>query len=681
MPHAADELSGLPWLLPKEVAALETAGFSKVRDLLEHLPKRYEDRRRFDSFPQQPGNVAYCLRGEVVDAGRRGFAGRGGWFEAVLLDRGEGVFGGGKLTCRWFNMPFIHRWVACGQELVVYGRIKDQRGKLLMDHPEFEILTEDESGGTSPHLERVVPIYRNVSGISQRRLRELLFALLHGGVIDGMESSVPKNWLWSCMERMKMVHFPTELCDAEMARRTFAFEEFFGIQLNVAWRKRNQMRRPGRILGRRTRLLTQFYRALPFDLTGAQKRSIREILEDMRRPVPMRRLLQGDVGSGKTLVAVAAMLLAVDSDCQAVLMAPTQILAEQHYLTFRKYLDPIGVRTALRTGSRDEGSWNAGAGEAQVVIGTHALLHDCESFHDVGLVVVDEQHKFGVAQREALLAKGVSPDLLVMTATPIPRTLTLTVYGDLEVSVLDEKPAGRGRVVTAVRVAPKQTDVTAFVREQIVQGRQAYLVYPLVEESGNLPVESAVEAHRKWIKRLAPYQVGLLHGRMRPEEKEEVMEEFRAGKVAALIATTVIEVGVDVPNASVMILHHAERFGLAQLHQLRGRIGRGGNKGYCILLTDGKSEDGMEKLKELEASVDGFVIAEADLRMRGPGAVLGTQQSGLGDLRFADYLGDFALLREARAAVEQVLDEDPELNGRHSGLASWLKHEGMNDLS
>lgn len=681
MPHAADELSGLPWLLPKEVAALETAGFSKVRGLLEHLPKRYEDRRRFDSFPQQPGNVSYCLRGKVVDAGRRGFAGRGGWFEAVLLDRGEGVFGGGKLTCRWFNMPFIHRWLACGQELVVYGRIKDQRGRLLMDHPEFEILTEDESGGASPHLERVVPIYRNVSGISQRRLRELLFALLHGGVIDGMESSVPKNWLWSCMERMKMVHFPTELCDAEMARRTFAFEEFFGIQLNVAWRKRNQMRRPGRILGRRTRLLTQFYRALPFDLTGAQKRSIREILEDMRRPVPMRRLLQGDVGSGKTLVAVAAMLLAVDSDCQAVLMAPTQILAEQHYLTFRKYLDPIGVRTALRTGSRDEVSWSAGAGEAQVVIGTHALLHDCESFHEVGLVVVDEQHKFGVAQREALLAKGVSPDLLVMTATPIPRTLTLTVYGDLEVSVLDEKPAGRGRVVTAVRVAPKQTDVTAFVREQIVQGRQAYLVYPLVEESGSLPVESAVEAHRKWIKRLAPYQVGLLHGRMRPEEKEEVMEEFRAGKVAALVATTVIEVGVDVPNASVMILHHAERFGLAQLHQLRGRIGRGGNKGYCILLTDGKSEDGMEKLKELESSVDGFVIAEADLRMRGPGAVLGTQQSGLGDLRFADYLGDFALLREARAAVEQVLDEDPELNGRHSGLASWLKHEGMNDLS
>ena len=423
-------------------------------------------------------------------------------------------------------------------------------------------------------------------------------------------------------------------------------------------------------------MLGAFYQSLPFDLTGAQKRSIREIIADMRTPRPMNRLLQGDVGSGKTFVAMAAMLMAIDSGCQAALMAPTQILAEQHFLTFRRWLEPLGVRVILRTGNREEASHLELDGEAQMIIGTHALLYDDTMFRDLGLVVIDEQHKFGVAQRASLIRRGVVPDVLVMTATPIPRTLTMTIYGDLDVSLLDEKPPGRGRIVTAVRIGAKQTDVTAFVKEQLGLGHQAYLVYPLVEESETLKAESATEAFEKWRKRLSAHEVGLIHGKLRPEEKEEVMRGFRECRIQALVSTTVIEVGVDVPNATVMILHHAERFGLAQLHQLRGRIGRGGHKGYCVLLTDGKNPDGLEKLRVLEQTADGFEIAEADLRLRGPGDVLGTLQSGLSDLRFVDFLADTALLREARALADRVLAEDPHLAGVHRGLRLMLDEDG-----
>lgn len=673
MPHATETLDSLEGVTAKELAALRDAQIHTYADLLWHLPKRYEDRRRFQGFPQQAGDGAHCLRGIVVDVSRRGGAARGGWFEAVLLDSSTGAFGGGKITCRWFNMPFIHRWIACGQELVVFGRLKEQRGRLLIDHPEFEVLVDEGSRGDSPHLERIVPVYRQISGLSQRRLREMLFAVQQLNLEDGLALPLPDSSGAERLARFRQVHFPLELAEAERARRAFAFEEFFALQLQVAWRKRRQRERSGRVLGRKTQLLTAFYRSLPYDLTAAQKRTIREILADMRQPCPMRRLLQGDVGSGKTLVALSAMLLAVDSGCQAVLMAPTQILAEQHYLTFRRYLDGLGVRMGLRTGTRDEGNWESAEGVApQIVIGTHALLHEQDRFEDVGFVVIDEQHKFGVDQREALVRKGISPDVLYMTATPIPRTLTLTLYGDMELSILDEKPPGRGRVITALRVAPKQNDVTAFVRGQLEQGRQAYLVYPLVEESESSAAESAVEAHRKWTKRLAPHVVGLLHGKMRPDEKDAVMQQFRAGEVAALVSTTVVEVGVDVPNATVMLLHHAERFGLAQLHQLRGRVGRGGGKGYCILLTDGKSEEGMEKLRVVESTSDGFEIAEADLKLRGPGTLLGSQQSGLGELTFAEYLTDHNLLREARELAERVMQEDSELVGAHAGFAAWL---------
>ena len=674
MISARTDLASLPVLPAKEVAALAAAGFRTAAELLDHLPKRHEDRRRFDLFPNQPTPAAVCLRGMVVDTSKRHF-GRS-FHEAVVMDGTGGVFGSGKITCRWFNMPFIHKLVAVGQELVVYGKVKDSGGRLIVDHPEFEILREDDQPGDSIHLERIVPIYRNIAGLGQRRLREIMHLLLCQcdpatlAALYEVDTSMPRA------AALRAAHFPESIDQARAARRRFALEEFFGIQLNVAWRRSRHLEQRGRVLGRRTALLAAFYNSLPFDLTGAQKRSIREIIADMRQPRPMNRLLQGDVGSGKTFVAMAAMLLAVDSGCQAALMAPTQILAEQHYLTFRRWLEPLGVRVGLRTGSRDETSHLELHGGTQMVIGTHALLHDEALFGDLGLAVIDEQHKFGVAQRATLIGRGTAPDVLVMTATPIPRTLTMTIYGDLDVSLLDEKPPGRGTIITAVREGAKQPDITRFVKQQLARGRQAYLVYPLVEESDNLRAESATEAHEKWRKRLPGHEVGLIHGKLRPDEKDEVMRRFRDEEISALVSTTVIEVGVDVPNASLMVVHHAERFGLAQLHQLRGRIGRGCHKSYCILLTDGKNPEALEKLKVLEQSADGFEIAEADLRLRGPGDVLGTRQSGLEDLRFVDFLADTELLREARRLADRVIAEDPHLASIHRVLRPLLQGRG-----
>jgi ATP-dependent DNA helicase RecG len=675
---ALTDLATLPLLPQRDVVALANAGVTTAAALLNHFPRRYEDRRRFDAFPNQPTASAVCLRGVVVDASLKHFGPGRLFYEVIVMDVSGGIFGSGKVTCRWFNMPFIQKLVASGHELSIYGKVKDVNGRLIIDHPEFEILREDEEG--SIHIERIVPVYKNIAGMAQRRLREVIYLFLLQ--IDLGLLATEKN-VWSESSRseaLREVHFPETLAQASGARRRFAFEEFFALQLNVVWRRARYHEQAGRILGRSTTYLREFYTSLPFDLTRAQKRSIKEILADMRTPRPMNRLLQGDVGSGKTFVAMAAMLLAIDSGCQAALMAPTQILAEQHYLTFLRWLEPLGIRVALRTGNRDEGNHLQMGDVPQIVIGTHALLYDSVSFHDLGFVVIDEQHKFGVTQRARLIRQGMVPDVLVMTATPIPRTLTMTIYGDLDVSILDEKPAGRGKITTAVRISAKQTDVTKFVKTQLSLGRQAYLVYPLVEESESLKAESATVAFTKWKKRLGGYEVGLIHGKLKPEEKEAVMSRFRESRIAALVSTTVIEVGVDVPNASVMILHHAERFGLAQLHQLRGRIGRGGHKSYCILLTDGKNPEALDKLKVLEQTADGFEIAEADLRLRGPGDVLGTLQSGLSDLRFSDFLTDLPLLREARELADRVLREDPQLDGIHCSLRKIIEDSEGNSL-
>lgn len=676
---AHDAMDSFALLPPKDIAALAAAGLATPAAVLGHLPRRYEDRRRFDAFPNQASGLPVCLRGTVIDAALRGFGQGRRFYEAIVMDGSGGVFGSGKVTCRWYNMPFIHKLLATGHEVILYGKVKDSNGRLVIEHPEFEVLREEDTPAPI-HLDRIVPIYRNITGLAQRRLREIIHLVLQQTDPATLASICDVQPATPRYQALCELHFPTTLELAQAARRRFALEEFFVLQLNVVWRRARYHERPGRVLGTRTSLLKRFYASLPFDLTHAQKRSIKEIVVDMREARPMHRLLQGDVGSGKTFVAIAAMLLAIDSGCQAALMAPTQILAEQHYLTFRRWLEPLGLGIALRTANRNESIQVRQSGDAQIIIGTHALLYDSVAFRDLGLVVIDEQHKFGVVQRAALINQGVLPDVLVMTATPIPRTLTMTAYGDLDVSVLDEKPPGRGKIVTAVRIAPKQTDVTKFIKQQIAEGRQVYLVYPLVEESESLNAESAIEAYAKWQKRLPGCQVGLVHGKLKPEDKEAVMNRFRAGEISALVATTVIEVGVDVANASVMILHHAERFGLAQIHQLRGRIGRGAHKGWCILLTDGKNPDGLEKLKILEHTTDGFEIAEADLRLRGPGDVLGTAQSGLADLRFSEFLADTALLREARALADAVIAADPDLIASQRHLRSLIQEPSGNDV-
>jgi ATP-dependent DNA helicase RecG len=670
---AGNLLEQSSFLTPKEIAAFRAIGFSSYGDLLMHLPKRHEDRRQFDAFPVMPTAHAVCLRGMVIDARSMRFSSSYAAYEAIILNGSGGVFGSNKITCRWFNMPFLSKMLAAGHEVIVYGKVKDFKGKLVIDHPEFEIIRDE--GAESIHVDRIVPIYKNVSGIAQRRLREIQHLLLHRVNPASFTFPIDVSPGRDRFTDLRLAHFPEHLAEAQQARRRFALEEFFALQLNVVWRRARHFDVAGRVLGRKTTLLKAFYESLPFDLTGAQKRSIKEILADMRSPRPMNRLLQGDVGSGKTFVAMASMLLAIDSGCQAALMAPTQILAEQHYLTFQKWLAPLGVRLSLRTGNREEQSHAQEEGEAQILIGTHALLYDASAFPDLGFVVIDEQHKFGVSQRARLISHGVKPDVLVMTATPIPRTLTLTLYGDLDVSVLDERPANRGKVITALRKDPKITDITAFLKQHLTEGRQAYLVYPLVEESETVKAESATEAFAKWQKRLKPHSTGLLHGKMSAEEKEQTMQAFRAGEIHALVSTTVIEVGVDVPNANIMIIHHAERFGLAQLHQLRGRIGRGEHKSYCILLTDSKTPEALEKLQALVDSHDGFVIAEVDLRLRGPGDVLGTAQSGIADLKFADFLADPTLLREARALADEVIARDPLLDHQHAALRPWISEE------
>jgi ATP-dependent DNA helicase RecG len=455
------------------------------------------------------------------------------------------------------------------------------------------------------------------------------------------------------------------------------------MQLFVGAKRAESVSRPGQNHCGPGVLMDRFHAGLPFPLTGAQTRAIAEVREDLAALRPMNRLLHGDVGSGKTLVALSAMLLCVESGAQAALMAPTQILAEQHYLHCKRWLAPLGLNIALRTGSKrtesamplfDHGAWldsvvgKPGAhrpqspGDPQIVIGTHALLYEGAGLNNLGLAVIDEQHKFGVLQRARLIGQSSAPDVLVMTATPIPRTLTMTVYGDLDVSTLDEMPAHRGKIVTALRDTTKLPDAAAFIRKELESGRQAYIVYPLIEESDKLEAKAAAQEFEKWQKLLAPMRCELLHGRIDPAEKDALMEKFRAGHSQALIATSVIEVGIDVPNATIMLIENAERFGLAQLHQLRGRIGRGKHKSYCILISDATDPPALEKLNTLTETADGFKIAEADLRLRGPGDILGTAQSGLPPLKLGNLLADQSWMRAARAAAIRLFKADPRLD-------------------
>jgi len=465
-------------------------------------------------------------------------------------------------------------------------------------------------------------------------------------------------------EAVRAVHFPETWESLSAARGHLVLSEFFAMQMLIASRRTNSHARVSAAHCGRGELMEKFLRALPFELTTAQKKVIAEIKSDLAAKYPMNRLLQGDVGSGKTVVAIAAILLAVEAGYQAAFMAPTQILAEQHYAVLRRWLEPFGMKLSIRTAARQEETFRPlveGDENADVIIGTHALLYEKVSFSNLGLVVIDEQHKFGVAQRALLTSREPAPDVLVMTATPIPRTITMTVYGDLDVSILDEMPRGRGKIVTAVRDSSKLGEVLTFLRTQLETGRQLYVVYPLIEESEKLEAKAAAAEYERWRERLHPSSCELLHGRIPGPEKQEIMERFRRGETKVLVSTTVIEVGVDVSNANVMLIENAERFGLAQLHQLRGRIGRGEHKSYCILLTSEPSSEAAAKLAVLEKTSDGFEVAEADWELRGPGDLLGTAQSGLPALKIGNLKRDAELMRRARTAAISIFAADPKL--------------------
>lgn len=666
-------LADVPGLAAHAARLLGKEGVKTVADVIWHLPFRHEDRRQMQALAFQAGPLPSCHHVLVTKTGNKFFGRRSGMFEAVVQHAGALL--GQQLTLRWWNMPFMSRVIAEGQELIVYGVIKDTKGRLGMAHPEYEIVKGGaDDDAEQIHTGRITPVYRLKGAMTQKALRVAawhVFQALPPSFGEDLLPTPSAEGEFSGLTRslaLREAHFPSSMEKLEQARRYLALEEFYGYQLRVARRKRRVIESGGRVQKGTGELLRDFFNELPFQLTTAQSRCLDEIHRDMASGAPMNRLLHGDVGSGKTVVAFAAMLRAVESGRQAVLMAPTQILAEQHARNARKWLEPLGLRVALRTGNkREDGDdfelmrGKLSAGKAEIVIGTHALLHDAELMHNTGIVVIDEQHKFGVAQRAKLIRKGDTPDVLVMTATPIPRTLTLTIYGDLEVSTIDQKPRDGVKIITKVRPETKLKEAAKFLRGQIEEGRQGYIVYALIDESEKLEAGAATKGHEEWSKLLAPCEVGLLHGRMNTEEKDDVMKRFRAGKLDALVSTTVIEVGIDVPNATVMFIHDAGRFGLAQLHQLRGRIGRGAHTSYCVLFVNDKDEENRQRLAIMEETSDGFQIAEEDLRRRGPGDVLGHAQSGQAPLRFGELLADTRLVRLARQLAEKTLDEDPQL--------------------
>jgi len=657
---------------PQRLKALKRLGISSLGDLIQHFPRRHENRHKFARFPDQASETPECLFGVVKKTSYRRFGPRR-IFEAIIEDENGGLLSS-PLVCRWFNMPWIQKSITGGCQMVVFGKPRLRAKQVVMEHPEFEVIEED--AGASIHFDRIVPVHAAGDGIPVRVLREIIHLSLEKTDLraipqlwpDSHASEAESQNIW------RAIHFPESLEECERARQQIVREIFFGIQLRLAYRKAafqgsSSVSRPGTGI-----LWKQIQKSLPFSITPSQAEVMDEISQDMASPRRMNRLLQGDVGSGKTLVALRAMVQAHESGSQAAIMAPTQILAEQHYRNFRRILDPLGIPVSLHTSARTEATPDnaealpglfesppASSGRS-LVVGTHALLFEKARFDNLGLVVIDEQHKFGVIQRSRLISRADAPDVLVMTATPIPRTITQTLYGDLDISIIRERPSGRGKIVTAVRDVTKLPDIIQFLRTEIAAGRQAYIVYPLIEESEKLEAKAATAEFEKWCSILAPASVGLIHGRLDPPNKEKVMDEFRLGKISVLVSTTVIEVGVDVPNATIMLIEEAGRFGLAQMHQLRGRIGRGMLKSYCILLHNGAKDSALEKLQVMEKTDNGFEIAEADLRLRGPGELLGTAQTGIPSLGPGDLLRDAALMNEARAAALSLIAEDPNLS-------------------
>ena len=675
-------------------------GVSSVRDLLYHFPTRYHDYSELRPIAELEPDGEQTVMGEIWSVGVKPI-GRRRAAEAIIGDET------GTLRAIWWGQPWVARRLRQGEKIALSGKVSHYRGRLQMDGPEIHDIDDE-----SLRQRRLVPVYKSTDKLTQGMIRSAIQHALDnfaGRLTDPIPDAIRERFdLWASPDAIRQIHAPDSLEDAEAARNRFAFEELLFIEIGVVRRRREWESRggaPALELPDETR--DGFVRSLPFPLTGAQEKAIAAILANIGGGVAMNRLLEGDVGSGKTVVAAAALLAAVKSGYQGVIMAPTEILAEQHFRTFTSILDSKGhespdggvwfqetaegytalrpeymdrpVKVALLTG-RQKASEKAAVhdaisrGEVDIAVGTHALVQGAVEFDNLGLVVVDEQHRFGVAQRAALREKGVSPHVLVMTATPIPRTLALTVYGDLDITVLDEMPPGRPTVKTTRVLEKQRRQAWDLVKKKVDEGRQAYIICPLVEESDVIEAKAAVQEYERLSSDVFPeLRLGLLHGRMTPKEKNATMRQFRDGELDILVSTAVVEVGIDVPNATVMLIEGADRFGLSQLHQFRGRVRRSSEQAYCLLLADDPTEEGKERLRILETVSDGFELAEEDLRIRGPGEYFGTRQSGMPDLRLAK-LTDVSLIENTRREAGLLLDDDPMLEQpQHSELRSQVE--------
>lgn len=739
MPSRLDtEVQFLKGVGPRNAAAMAKIGLKTVRDVLYHLPRRYEDRRNIPRIASLRLGQWATIKGRLLKVESRPLRGGKVILKAYVSDRS------GTVALTWFNQPWLRKKLEDYKgEVIAYGQIKEASFGFEIGSPEWEILEEDDD---PEEFARIVPVYPSTEGLQQKTLRRAGQAAVQY-FLDAVEDPLPpyllkRQGLRPLQWALRELHTPTEDEHRIEARKRLVFEEFLYLQLALAMRRTETHQETGiafpitALLEGRAPTLTpyaaakkgstsagralkvkeqvkvgpvsveptvqealldpraelreptasqplwdQIHAMLPFDLTNAQRRVIQEIWADMEMPHPMNRLVQGDVGSGKTAVAACAMLAAVRSGYQAALMAPTEILAEQHYVNLQRLFQPLGIEVGLLVGKqttreKTKQIERTANGQVDIAVGTHALIQEGVRFRHLGLVIVDEQHRFGVLERAALREKGLgNPDVLVMTATPIPRTLTMTLYGDLDLSIIDELPPGRRPIKTHWKLPHERQTVYSGLRSLVDQGRQAYFVCPMVSDSEKMLAQAATDLHYRLSNETYPdLRVGLLHGQMRPREKEEVMDKFRAGELDILVSTTVIEVGVDVPNASVMIIEDANRFGLSQLHQLRGRVGRGAHQSFCILIAEGKGEEARARMEAMVATTDGFKIAEEDLRLRGPGELLGTKQSGNLDLKIADLVRDGSMLEVARQAALEIVEKDSILSmPEHAAMLERVK--------
>ncbi len=660
-----DPVKYLKGVGPRWEKLLAKFNITHIGDVFFHIPRLYIDRSTISAIEDtRPGETATIL-GDVVSFESRRTRKRMEIQTALIRDED-----GGMMFLKWFKQPYLKKLLKKGVTIMASGEVSIYKGRQMV-HPDFEVMSDEETKGL--HTGRIVPFYPLTEGMSQKRLRRII----DNGInlyLDHLQETLPSSLiqeeeLLSIKEAIRSIHRPETMADSARGKQRLIFEELFYFELLLALRKKRLKAQVSHItIAKKQALLKKFMDLIPFELTNDQKQAVREIRDDFLSSSPMHRMLQGDVGSGKTVVAIIVSLMIIESGYQVAFMAPTEILAEQHFLSMGDILNTIGVSTELligntRTKEKERIYASLEQGTTDIVFGTHALIEKVVSFKNLGLVIVDEQHRFGVMQRARLIEKGETPHFLVMTATPIPRSLSMTLYGDMDITTLKEMPPGRKEIITRLTGEKNRKKLYAFIREKVDRGEQCFIIYPLVEESEKVDLKAATEMYEHLKKGIfKDIGVGLLHGRMKTEEKEAVMRAFKDKEIMILVSTTVIEVGIDMPDATIMVIEHPERFGLAQLHQMRGRVGRGDKKSYCILLAPYKlTEEAEERLKTIEATRDGFKIAEKDLELRGPGEFFGTRQHGLPDLRFSNLIADQPILHRARKRAFAIINEDPQL--------------------